>query len=303
MEKYGNQCKSDNPFTKKARLLQSKYRVEIGEEEGVGPTKYSKRKYGNMISGGEISGKNFLLKETFEYAKERVRNRKDFETIDDFRLFNNLLSSMPMAFNLFYPLMLLLKEDSAKVTYAIKSVFKEIPISEVTEIGLEFIPSPIDKYTKDKSAMDAYIMFLDNNGCRNIIAIETKYTDILGVNEARNCEEQKHLLVETGIFGDKFEEMMMNGDIKLTQVYRNILLTERYRIVEELKDSYSVVISPKDHPSTKDEIKSVVDYLKPEYLYKLSSVSLESFVDTLIKYLPEKYALVYEKFRERYLMF
>lgn len=29
---YGNQCGSDNAFTRKARLLQSMYRVEIGEE-------------------------------------------------------------------------------------------------------------------------------------------------------------------------------------------------------------------------------------------------------------------------------
>lgn len=48
---YGNQCGSDNAFTRKARLLQSMYRVEIGEEEGFGPTRASKRKYGNMISG------------------------------------------------------------------------------------------------------------------------------------------------------------------------------------------------------------------------------------------------------------
>ena len=73
---YGNQCGSDNVFTRKARLLQSMYRVEIGEEEGTGPTRSSKRKYGNMISGGEVSGKNFLMKETFEYAKERVANKR-----------------------------------------------------------------------------------------------------------------------------------------------------------------------------------------------------------------------------------
>lgn len=72
---YGNQCVSDNTFTRKARLLQSMYRVEIGEEEGVGPTRASKRKYGNMIRGGEVSGMNFLMKETFEYAKERVANK------------------------------------------------------------------------------------------------------------------------------------------------------------------------------------------------------------------------------------
>ena len=66
--------------------------------EGVGPTKTSKQKYGNMISGGEVSGKNFLMKETFEYAKKRVAKKSKNETIDGFRLFNNLLSSQPMTF-------------------------------------------------------------------------------------------------------------------------------------------------------------------------------------------------------------
>lgn len=241
---YGNQCGSDNAFTRKARLLQSMYRVEIGEEEGTGPTRASKRKYGNMISGGEAFGKNFLMKETFEYAKERVANKRGNETIDGFRLFNNLLSSQPMAFNLFHPLMLLLKQDPAKVTLAVRSVFRNIPVFEVTEIGLEFIPTPIEKYTNDKSAMDAYIRFVDNKGGKHIIAIETKYTDVLGVNEANRCEEQKQMLIDTGLFSADFEDLLMGGKVKLTQIYRNLLLTERYRMVEGLKDSYSVVLSP-----------------------------------------------------------
>lgn len=81
------------------------------------------------------------------------------------------------------------------------------------------------------------------------------------------------------------------------------MLTERYRIKEGLKDSYSVVLSPKEHPSTEEEIKSVTKYLKPEFAYKLSAVSLEDFVDTMIQYLPEYYAHVYERFMGRYLEF
>ena len=303
---YGNQCESDNAFTRKARLLQSMYRVEIGEEEGVGPTRASKRRYGNMISGGDVSGKNFLMKETFEYAMERVEKQKKgktLETIDGFRLFNNLLSSQPMAFNLFHPLMLLLKQDPAMVTLAVRSVFRNFPVFEVTEIGLEFIPTPIENYTNDKSAMDAYIRFVDNKGGKHIIAIETKYTDVLGVNEASHCEEQKQMLIDTGLFSADFEELLMGGKVKLTQIYRNLLLTERYRIKERLKDSYSVVLSPKEHPSTEEEIKYVTDYLKPEYVYKLSAVSLEDFVDAMIQYLPEFYAQIYESFRGRYLEF
>lgn len=208
-----------------------------------------------------------------------------------------------MAFNLFHPLMLLLKQDPAMVTLAVRSVFRNFPVFEVTEIGLEFIPTPIDKYTNDKSAMDAYIRFVDNKGGKHIIAIETKYTDVLGVNEASRCEEQKQMLVDTGLFSTDFEELLMGGKVKLTQIYRNLLLTERYRMVEGLKDSYSVVLSPKEHPSTEEEIRSVTEFLKPEYAYKLSAVTLEDFVDAMIQYLPEYYAHVYERFRGRYLEF
>lgn len=60
------------------------------------------------------------------------------ETIDGFRLFNNLLSSQPMAFYLFYPLMLLFRQAPAMVTLAVRLVFRNFPVFEVTEIGLEF---------------------------------------------------------------------------------------------------------------------------------------------------------------------
>lgn len=46
---------------------------------------------------------------------------------------------MPMAFNLFHPLMLLLKHDPEIVTLPVRSVFKNLPVFEVTEIGLEFL--------------------------------------------------------------------------------------------------------------------------------------------------------------------
>lgn len=121
---------------------------------------------------------------------------------------------------------------------------------------------------------------------------------MLGVNEARSCEEQKQMLIDTNLFEDRFKILLMEGKVKLTQIYRNLLLTERYRVVEGLTDSYSVVLSPKEHPSTEEEIKSVVKYLKPEYAYKLSAVTLEDFVDNMIRYLSEYYIQVYERFKK-----
>ena len=86
----------------------------------------------------------------------------------------------------------------------------------------------------------------------------------------------------------------------IIQIYGNILLTERYRIVECLKDSFLVVLFPKHYPSTGEEIKSVARYLNPEYAYKLSAVTLEDFVDAIIHYLPEYSARDYERIKEMY---
>lgn len=36
----------------------------------------------------------------------------------------------------------------------------------------------------------------------------------------------------------------------------------------------------------------MTEFLKPEYKYKLSAVTIEDFVDAMIQYLPEYYAQV-----------
>ena len=134
-------------FTHRCRLLQSLYREEIQEPMGRGPWRNSVTKQISMISNGEKSGKNFVNPETFHYATKRVEEIKENETINDFRLFNNLLSSQPMAFNLFYPLIQLRENGHQElVNTLICSVFPQLPIGQVTEIGLEFLHTEIKNY-------------------------------------------------------------------------------------------------------------------------------------------------------------
>ena len=146
---YGKQSSSDNSFTAKARLLQLLWREQHGFEIGIGPMKNSVNKntgipryYGNMIKGGELSGKNFFYPETFEYALWRVDKKLKNETIESYRLFNNSMSSMPMAFNLFHPLMMLQSHQPAALDKMIQNAFPDLPIFKTKEIGLEFIPTP-----------------------------------------------------------------------------------------------------------------------------------------------------------------
>ena len=304
---FGPQSPSDNSFTAKARKLQSLWRVQNGLEIGIGPERNSVDKngqpsyYGNMIKDGEGNGRNFFYSETFAYAQWRVRTRLPKETIDDYRLFNNLMSSMPMAFNLFHPLMMLHAQNPAAVDIMIQNAFPEFPIYKVKEIGLEFIPTPIELYTNDKSAMDAFISFFDKEGGEHIIAIETKYTDSLGTYKAKDDTLKIQFAIESGLFTP---EGITHIKTNCTQIYRNFLLVEKFRVVNRLKDSYSRILAPENHPSTDREIASLNVFLKEEYKeLKLNKFSLESFVEKLKENCRVEYIDWLEWFEDRYLNF
>ncbi len=312
MELYGPQSAGDNAFTAKARLLQSVYRVQCGETSfGVGPNRQSINRetkkpsfYGNMLANGEESGKNFFFPETFKYAKKRIDKPKANETFDKYRMFNNLLSSMPMAFNLFHPLKMIKEKYPDLLNQMIRDVFPTLPVFMVDKILLEFIPTPIKNYTNDKSAMDAAIIFSDQENNKYIIAIETKYTDILGLNAAskKNLSPPVANIVatESGLFTENGLEQINE---KCTQIHRNFLLTEKYRMKKKFKDSYSIILAPKDHPSTAKEIDSLLKLVKPEFQYKLKKYSLEDFVTALGKSCPDEFKMWLNWFYDRYLDF
>ena len=309
-EKY-YYIKSDNEFTKKARLLQSVRRWQTGAECGFiqkdGITYY----HPNLAKDGQTSGCNFLRPDIFRNAKIRVEKKKPYETIREDRLFNNFLSSQPMAFNLFYPLNEIINNDDwkrrlANIVSDLLDKNNRLNIEMITEVGIEFIPKYWKECLHDKTAMDAYFRYITTDGKKGIIAIETKYTDKLGTNQASN--PQLAIDAATGpnngiseVFTDEGKKKIRQGKIKLTQVYRNFLLTEKVRQYEKLDESLSMVIAPKDNISNKKDEKELSDILKDEYKYKFQVISLEAFVDALIEGFPDDE--IFRKFHHRYLDF
>ena len=305
-QNIGRQHKGDSEFVAKCRLLQSIYRVEIGEDEGYIQRGSKRYFYGNYIMNGDKTGKNFLEDYIFDYAKERVNNRKHYETINEERLFNNLLSSQPMAFNLFCPLEEMRKEDESSATDILRAALPDYNIKKVTKIDLEFIPKNHEELTNDRTAMDAIIEFTDNDGIPSFIAIETKYSENLGTNEASDKGKGKEKAIETikslRIFQSEIENRITSKEVALTQIYRNFLLSETYGI-DQNKKAYSIVLAPKEHPTTTNEVNSLKNELKEEYRYKISSVNLEDFVLKLIEKSQGKYQATFRAFYDRYLNF
>ena len=240
-----------------------------------------------------------------------MENRKKYETIEKDRLFNNLLSSQPMAFNLFCPLRQMLKESTEKATKVIKTALPDYPIQEVTEIALEFIPEKYTELTGDKSAMDVIIRFVDTNGKEGFIAVETKYSENLGKNAAYKKDGKGKKLPRAQsidairklrCFTKDVEESIIKGNITLTQIYRNFLLSEAYGFHEVLQ-SYSIILAPKELPTTQKELESLTNVLRDEYKNKIKKIYLEDFVNALINNCSEEYRVVFERFYDRYLNF
>ena len=97
----------------------------------------------------------------------------------------------------------------------------------------------------------------------------------------------------------------MEGNTPLTQIYRNFLLSEMYGLhgeTEELQ-SHSIILAPEQHPTTDNEVKSLVDNLSDGYKAKIKEVHLEDFVNAIIDYCPDEYRVVFERFYDRYLNF
>jgi hypothetical protein len=257
-----------------------------------------------MLVDGDKTGKNFLNADIFHYANTKVylkHNRIPEITIDEYRLYNNMLSSMPMCFNLFYPLRQALEKKEPFIDTLFSNIFQDMSVCKVTGIDIEYIPLPINEYIDDKTAFDAVIWFEDSIGQKGIIGIEVKYTDKLGNNKASRNVRKLKVAEESGIFTPKAIEGIRNNGC--TQIMRNILLTEAYRLHNKLTYSWSVILSPEDEPYSNNEIDNFRKLLMPDYHNKLKRVYLENFTDHCINGASDKYKQIFKDFKERYLAF
>jgi len=171
----GPQYPKDPPFTARMRLHQSWYRARVlNVPFGVGPRPTNRTAYGNMLTqtDGEERGLNFLTPHIFTIAKRRLAEKRG--TIDRYRLLCNMLSSQPMCFNLFGPLV-----DDRELATALVQALLPGEAQDVTRVALEYAPEPPGQYLNDRTAFDAFIEYTRPDRRPGFLAVETKYTEPL----------------------------------------------------------------------------------------------------------------------------
>ncbi len=168
----GPQYAKDNPFKARMRFHQSWYRSEVLKAPyGTGPKPSNTTWYGNMLTRADGErGLNFITPHIFEIAKRRLAMRKG--TIDPFRLFCNMLSSQPMCFNLFGPLV-----DDLELAASLAQAILPGEVQSVLEVHLEYAPEPAGDYLNDRTAFDAFISYTRPDNLPGFVGIETKLVE------------------------------------------------------------------------------------------------------------------------------
>ena len=240
LRKYFIHQRHDTRFRSAARLLQALWRVD--KELPIGSYISSEGtaiRLGSRISSAAArTGANFISRDIAALAFKEVCYREIGAAIDEERLFSNLLSSVPLVFNLIGPMRLDLELATAVMR-------KIIPAFTGTITGVVFEHSPArrdPRFTHDGTAFDAVIRYTTDAGRRGFIAVEVKYSESCTEPVPTLRPRYDELSRETGLFIDAD-----NVDLRtnpLQQLWREHILAQAM-IQNGLYDEGSfVVIAP-----------------------------------------------------------
>lgn len=165
-------------FKRRARLHQSLWRESHGYPIGSQPMRRKAGKDSRPL-GSRIdldyaleSGANFLTDNARECARWRVAHPEPHQTLDADRLYCDLLSSMPMCFNLFSEL----SADLKLADMAVHKWWPDVP-GRVSAVRFEWSPGRRRRgeFLENRSAFDVAFELELSNGGFGVLGVETKY--------------------------------------------------------------------------------------------------------------------------------
>ena len=228
---------SDTAWRAQYRRLQSWYRETVlrtppGADRG-GTTR------ANMLPADAVAenpGLNFLDEGIAAYALERARRViAEAGTLDPDRLRRNMLSSMPLCFNLFGAL----RRYPTAAARGLGSVL-DLDIEEILEIEVEWAPDP-NAHLGDLTAFDAFVRYRTGGGRRAFLGVETKYTEPF--SPGRYTSERYDALTRDPASGFRPGAERRLAGSATNQLWRNALLAHSLRSTDEFDEGRVVVLS------------------------------------------------------------
>jgi hypothetical protein len=263
---------SDNAFQRRARLLQSMWREDVGLPIGS----HRGRPLGSRLAmpRAELLLENYLTETIRTCVRREVVEAKPAEgkLFARPRIFDDLLSSQPLCFNL-------LAELQADLDLA-TAIFRALlpgRIDVVTAIRFEHSPGRGDlRFTGDRSAHDVFVEYDGAEGRRGFVGIEVKYHESLADKAARLRPRYDELADLMRIFDPSRRAALREKPLQ--QIWRDHLLAGSYVLAEVgFDEGLFVFLHPKDNVRCVTAVNDYAACLADTTTF--AAWTLESFVD------------------------
>lgn len=236
--------KPGDEFQRRARLLQAIWREERGYPVGrYRPPRRAERTMGSLLDKdwAKESLANFLTPRIAETVHEEVLgpHRDRQKVYKQPRIFDNLLSSQPLCFNL----MAELKPDLGLATKVFRDLMGE-ELCEVTRIEFEYSPQRWStRYTNDGSAFDVFIEFTTPNGRLGFVGLEAKYHEPLTGERDNGNPLYPQRAKEMACFLPESLEHLTQSSLR--QVWRDHLLAGAMMMADGYETATFVLLRPR----------------------------------------------------------
>ena len=266
-----------SPFQRSARILQSMWRDKKGYEIGEFKTRNGSRLLGSrlpMPSARETLS-NYLTQNIRDVVKSEVldRTKSQGKLYSKPRIFNDLLSSQPLCFNLFGEL----KKDLSLATRVIKLLVPGV-VGEVTDIDFEWSPGQGDpKLTGDRSAFDVYVSFRPEKGGKGFIGIEVKYHENLIGKSAATTDRHREIAGQMKCFYEDSLEYLEKQPLQ--QIWRDHMLAGIHKIVNEFEEGFFVFLYPDGNTHCSDAVAKYQECLTNQQTF--TTWTLESVASAI----------------------
>ncbi len=160
------------------------------------------------------------------------------------RLYEDLLSSQPLAFNLFGEL----ATDLALATRVLGELWPT-RVDEVTHVEFEYSPDRGDpRYTGTRSAFDVFVEHTRPGGGTGFVGIEVKYHEHLGVAAAGNTARIEQVAAEAGIFRAEALPWLRRPPLQQLWFDHLLALSMRHADPHRWQDGVFVIAYPEANP-------------------------------------------------------
>jgi hypothetical protein len=264
------QVRGDPPRRARYRALQSWYRET---QLGVPPGRHrSGQLVGSLLPDeAAAQGRNFLDAQIAAHAERRAQEvREERGTLLLDRLRRNLLSSMPLCFNLFGKL-----ADERPAAARVLGRALGLDVATVDQVLVEHAPRAAKQVLGDRTAFDAFIAYTATDGQAGFLGVETKYTEPFSPKAHRPSYYEANPSYGWAGFAPGAGGQL--GRAATNQLWRNTLLAAATRHTGGYRHGHAVVVAGDDDPTAWRALAAVrAELADPDRL--LLSLPLERLV-------------------------